>query len=277
MNDQELSPKSRSIAGILAVLFGLFGIFVVPLLLRGTFNKLMTKIVELVKTDPHFIRTPLMVGTWYIAMIGMIMVASVTLIVIAVPLWKGKAWAWPLALSCISLPTIFSIIMILPILVQFGSPPPTVFILVVGLATFLTILLLKPGVGKEKVYRFFAFTFLGIVAGHINVLTMHGFKGILDRPDSPFFGVPDYAVYGFEAPMNLIAIFMCIVAIPLLAARKESGWWLGVIAGCVVVVANLPTHLIRMQTSDFIVATLLGIGLIISLTVPGAKKYLLGE
>jgi hypothetical protein len=169
------------------------------------------------------------------------------------------------------------VIEILPYIVHIGSPPPTVIILVAGLAAYFTILLLKSGDRAEKTARFFAFTMLGIVAGHINVLTMHGFKGILDRPESPLFMDLDHAIYGVEAPMNFIAMIMCIIAIPLLASQKESGWWLGIIAGSVVVVANLPTHLIRMNTSDFIVATLLGAGLILSLALPAARKHLLFE
>lgn len=277
MNDNDFTPTNRKVAAIVAAVFGLFGIFVVPILARNTFNTLTGKLVRLMVEDPHFEMAPMMLTIWFVGMLGITAVACVTLLVTVYPLWKGYPWAWPLALSCISFPTIFAVIEILPYVVHIGTPPPTLIILIAGLAAYLTILLLKKGERGEKVSRFFAFTFLGVVAGHINVLTMHGFKGILDRPGSPLFTDLDHAIYAVEAPMNFIAMIMCIVAIPLLALRKEAGWWLGVIAGSVVVVANLPTHLIRMNTSDFIVATLLGIGLIVSLTLPAARKNLLRE
>jgi len=275
MNTQEFTPKNRAAAAIVSVVFGIFGIFVIPILVRSAFNTLTEKLVRLMVEDPHFEKAPMMLTIWFVGMLGITAVASVTLIVTAYPLWKGKTWAWPVTLCCIALPTIFSVIEILPYVVHIGSPPPTIIALFAGLATYWTILLLKPGERTDKIVRFFAFTFLGVVAGHINVLTMHGFKGILDRPESPLFIDPDHAIYGVEAPMNFIAMIFCILAIPLLASRKEVGWWLGIIAGSTVVVANLPTHLIRMNTSDFIVATLLGAGLITSLALPVSRKHLL--
>jgi len=275
MNENDFTPTTRKVAAIVAAVFGLFGVFVVPILVRATFNGLVGKLIRLMVEDPHFEKAPMMLTIWFVGMLGIAVTASVTLLVTVNPLWKGYPWAWPVALSCVSLPTIFAVIEILPFVVHMGRPPLTVIVLVFGLVTFWTILLLKKGQRGEKVSRFFAFTFLGIVAGHINVLTMHGFKGILDRPESPLFIDLDHAIYGVEAPMNFIAMIMCIVAIPLLASRKEAGWWLGLIAGSIVVVANLPTHLIRMNTSDFIVATLLGIGLIVSLTIPASKRALL--
>ncbi len=276
MTDNDFTPTTRKVAAVVTAVFGLFGAFIVPILVRETFNGLVGKLVRLMVEDPHFEKAPMMLSIWFVGMLGITAVASVALLVTVYPLWKGYPWAWPVALSCISLPTIFAVIEILPFVVHMGRPPLTMIALVFGLATYWTILLLKKGDRGEKISRFFAFTFLGVVGGHINVLTMHGFKGILDRPESPLFMDLDHAIYGVEAPMNFIAMILCIVAIPLLAARKESGWWLGVIAGCVVVVANLPTHLIRMNTSDFIVATLLGAGLIVSLTLPAARKILLG-
>ena len=77
--------------------------------------------------------------------------------------------------------------------------------------------------------------------------------------------------------MNFIAFVMCIMAIPLLTSRKQSGWWLGLIAGVTVIIANYPTHFIRMQTSDFLVAGTLGVLLTISLLIPAFKASLLGK
>jgi hypothetical protein len=277
MNDQEFTPKTRTTMAVITLVFGLFGVFIVPIVVQNTFNTLTETLIRLMVEDPHFKMAPTMLTIWFVGMLGITVVASVTLIVNAYPLRKGKPWAWPLALSCLSLPTIFAVIEILPYVVHIGKPPPTIFILIIGLITYWAILMLKKGDRSNKISHFFTFTLLGVVAGHINVLTMHGFKGILDRPESPLFTDLDHAIYGVEAPMNFMAMIMCIVAIPLLASRNRAGWWLGLIAGSCVIVANLPTHLIRMNTSDFIVATMLGLGLVISLLFPGCKENLLGE
>ena len=118
---------------------------------------------------------------------------------------------------------------------------------------------------------------LGVGPGHVIVLVNHGVKGLLDRSDKPLFVDPMITVYGFEAPLNFIAFTMCIIAIPLLASRsyKLMGWWLGLIAGVTVIIANYPTHFIRMQTSDFFVAGTLGVLLVISLVIPSLKEKLL--
>ena len=68
---------------------------------------------------------------------------------------------------------------------------------------------------------------------------------------------------------------MCILAIPLLAERKPAGWWLALIAGTTVVVANFPTHFTRMVTVDFLVAGILGLILVILLLIPSFKKNLI--
>jgi hypothetical protein len=69
----------------------------------------------------------------------------------------------------------------------------------------------------------------------------------------------------------------CIVAIPLLASKnnKMAGWMLAVIAGIAVTLANYPTHIIRMQTSDFFVAGTLGLGLTVFSLIPAFRKALL--
>jgi len=171
----------------------------------------------------------------------------------------------------------FGLFTSLPYLVQFGKPAPAAAILLTGLITYWWVLMLRKGDRTEKISRFFTFTMLGVVPGHIIVLVNHGVKGLLDRPDKPMFTDPMITIYGFEAPMNFIAFMMCIIAIPLLASRSHKlvGWWLALIAGVTVIVANYPTHFIRMQTSDFFVAGTLGVLLVISLLIPAFKERLL--
>jgi hypothetical protein len=273
--EENFTRKARLTMAILAVVFGIFGAFVVPVLVGTTFSKLVGKLLRLMVEDPHFIQAPKMLTIWFTGMLGITFAASVALIVLAYPLMKGKPWAWSAALVCIALPTIFAVIEILPFVVHIGRPPPTMIALLVGLAVYWTILLSKKGDRMERTARFVVFTLLGVVAGHINVLTMHGFKGILDWPQSPLFSALEHAVYAVEAPANLIAMLMCVAAIPLLASRKKSGWWLALIAGVVVVFANFPTHFIRLKTSDFFVAGTLGLALSISLVVPAFRTRLL--
>jgi uncharacterized membrane protein len=277
MKDDNFTPAARKTMAILAVVVGLFVIFVGPFLIQATLDVLMEKIASLIPTQPQFILTGVLLPIAFITLRGIEVVAGITLALIAYPLWKGDKWAWPVALLCLSLPTMFGVITTLPYIVQFGKPSSAGIILLVGLVVYWTFLLLKKGDRSTKIARFFTFTMLGLVPGHLLVLVNHGIKGLLDRPDKPMFTDPMITIYGFEAPLNSIALVMCIIAIPLLASRsyKLVGWWLGLIAGVTVIIANYPTHFVRMQTSDFFVAGTLGLLLVISLLIPAFKERLL--
>jgi hypothetical protein len=273
--EEHFTKRARVTMTVVAVVFGLFGAIIIPILAGTTFNTLMEKLVHLMVDDPHFQQAPKMLTIWFTGMLGITFVASAALLILAYPLSKGKPWAWGAALSCISLPTIFAVLEILPFVVHIGRPPPTVIALLVGLILYIVILLSKKGDGKTKFARVLVFILLGVIAGHINVLTMHGFKGILDWPNSPMFSALEHAIYAIEAPTNFISMILCIVAIPLLAAEKKAGWWLALVAGAAITLINYPTHFIRMQTWDFFVAGTLGLALVISLVIPGIRKRLL--
>ena len=277
MKDDNFTPADRKTMAILVFIFGLFVTFVGPFLIQSTLDSIMIKVASLIPTKPEFVLTGVLLPIAFIIMRGIDVVAGIALTLIAYPLWKGESWAWPIALSCLSLPTMFGLFTSLPYLVQFGTPAPAAAILLSGLIVYWWVLLLKKGDRTTKIARFFTFTMLGVIPGHIIVLVNHGVKGLIDRPDKPMFTDPMITIYGFEAPMNFIAFIMCIIAIPLLASRSRRlvGWWLGLVAGVTVIVANYPTHIIRMQTSDFFVAGTLGVLLVISLMTPALKEKLL--
>ncbi len=277
MKNDDFTPSARKNMAILVFCFGVFVTFVGPFLIQNTLDAIMTKVAGLIPTKPEFTLTGVLLPIAFIIMRGVDVVAGITLALIAYPLWQGKRWAWPLALSCLSLPTMFGLFISLPYLVQFGKPAPAAAILLIGLIVYWWVLLQKRGEQTTKIARFFTFTMLGVVPGHIIVLVNHGVKGLIDRPNKPMFTDPMITIYGFEAPLNFIAFLMCILAIPLLASEshKETGWWLGLVAGVTVIIANYPTHFIRMQTSDFFVAGTLGVLLVVSLLIPAFKKELL--
>ncbi len=277
MKDDNFTPAARKTMAILAVVVGLFVTFVGPFLIQSSLDAIMEKVASLIPTQPQFTLTGVLLPIAFITLRGIEVVAGIALMLIAYPLWKGEKWAWPVALSCLSLPTMFGVITTLPYIVQFGKPSSAGLILLIGLVAYWTVLLLKKGDRTTKIARFFTFTMLGVVPGHLIVMVNHGIKGLIDRPDKPMFTDPMITIYGFEAPLNFIALVMCIIAIPLLASRshKLTGWWLGLIAGVTVIIANYPTHFVRMQTSDFFVAGTLGVLLVISLLIPVLKERLL--
>ncbi|MFX0047255.1 MAG: hypothetical protein ACFE8G_03715 [Candidatus Hermodarchaeota archaeon] len=281
MNEEHISTKSYHIIAIVALVYGLFASIVTPLLIEATYQVLTTTIVPLIPSEPELTLAPGFITTWFFTIRGIDVVAGITLVVISYYLWKGESWTYPITVSCISLPTLLGVLTTLPYLVHVGSPPPAMIVIVLGLICYFIVLLLKKGDKLEKIARLVVFTLLGVTAGQINVLVMHGIKGIFDNPDAPLLTDPKNAIYGFEVPLNLIGMLMFIFAILLLAndntKRRTLGWFFGLIGGIAVVGANFPTHFIRLVTNDFLLAGVLGAALVISLLIPAFKSRLIGK
>lgn len=279
MNDQDFSQKARQVLTILIIAYGLFVIIAAPFLIQGSLDAIIARVAPKIPDQPEFELTVVFLPIWFFIMRAIDFVAGITLVVVAYSFYKGEKWTWPVVLSALSLPTMFGVLTSLPYVVQFGRPPAAGLVLLFGLVIFWLVLLLRRGSKVERWARFLTFTLLGVTAGHINVLVMHSLKNLIERPDAPYFKDIMYTVYGFEGPINFIAIVFCILAIPFLASetKKMEGWYLALIAGLAVTLANYPTHIIRMQTSDFFVAGSLGLGLAVVTLVPAFRKALLGQ
>lgn len=275
MKENHFSAGGRTAMAVLAVLFGLFIVFCAPFLIQRMLDETLSFIVAHQAAEPGFVIASILLPVFVFLFRAISAVAGIALIVIAYPLWKGEEWAWPAALSCISLPTMFSVLFVLPYLAELGKPPITVVVLLIGLAVYLTFILLKQGSGMDKLARFIALTLLGMLPGHASILVIHSLRSLMTRPDKPLFTDPKITIFGFEGPINFIIMILCIMAIPLLASQKKSGWYLGLIAGIAAIVADYPTHFIRLETSDFFVGGTVGLLLTISLLIPAFKDRLL--
>lgn len=280
--EEEFFESTRMIVAVLAVVFGLFTAIIGTLITQFNLNAMIETIIPLIPSDPHLETAPFFISIFVNILRAISVVAGITLVIIAYPLWKGESWPYPIAVSCISLPTIFSVIVTLPYVVHVGFPPPSAIILIIGLVTIWVFLWLKKGDQLEKITRLVVFTLMGVTAGQINVLVMHGAKAIFETEfniTDPSIIDPKNAIFGLGSPMNFIAFIMLLIAIPLLIARKKSGWYLGLIAGATVVFINIPTQIIRWQVSgdfSFIAAGVFGLLLVISLLLPVFKEKLIG-
>jgi hypothetical protein len=278
MNSVDFTPKARLFLSILMAAFGLFVIVGAPFLIQGSLDAILARVVPKIPKEPDFAMTAILLPIFFFILRAIDVVAGVTLVITAYFFYQGEKWTWPVALSASSLPTIFGVLTTLPHVVQYGRPPAAILILIFGLVTYWAILLFRAGNRIEKWARFLTFTLLGVTAGQINVLVLHSLKSIIVREDKPYFTNIMNTVYAYEGPINFIAFCFCIIAIPLLASEKHkfTGWMLALIAGISVALANFPTHIIRMQTQDFLMGGLLGLGIAVVILIPAFRKALLG-
>ncbi len=274
IGEDGLTPASRRIAAITALAFGGFTVFIAPFLIQVNMSRLIETVLVLGETNPMLKLTPIFIFTWTNITRGIGVVAGIALMIMAIPLLKGEKWAWSAALSFISLPTIYSILIALPYVVQCGFPPPAGICIILGVVAFWIMIVLKEGSKTEKRVRLLVLTTLGVIAGHVNVLIMHGIKGTIDTGFDATVLAPREAVYGFEVPINFVVMVLCMIAIPLVANKKEAGWWMCLVIGFSLIIANVPPQVIRMETVDFIFAAIFGAVLIVSVSIPKFKQYL---
>ncbi|MDD5466937.1 MAG: hypothetical protein PHS96_03950 [Anaerolineales bacterium] len=276
MAETQFSVGGRKAMGILAIVVGLFLVIAAPLMIQRMLNETLAFVSSHAGEEPGFKIAVILLPIFMFIFRAIVVISGIGLIVFSPAMWRGETWAWPVALTFSGLPTITSVLFVLPYLAELGRPPITVALLFIGLATFWTFVLLKPGTPLEKLARFVTLSLLGMLPGHASILVVHGLKALMTNPDKPLYPDPKIAIFGFEGPINFFVMVLCALALYLVAAGKKSGWYLGLIAGIAAVVADYPTHFIRLETSDFLVGGTLGLLLAVSLLIPAFKERLVG-
>jgi hypothetical protein len=79
-----------------------------------------------------------------------------------------------------------------------------------------------------------------------------------------------------------LCAILFFITIYLLAARKFSGWWLGIIAASSILVIDIPTQIIRTvltdsSSLDYLMGAGLAAGLLFSLLFPKFKAVLIDQ
>lgn len=276
MAEAQFSDGGRKAMAILAVIVGVFLVIVAPLMIQRMLNETLAFVSSHAGEEPGFKIAVILLPVFMFIFRALVVISGIGLVVFSPAMWRGEGWVWPVALLFAGLPTITSVLFVLPYLAELGRPPVTVAMLVIGLATFWTFVLLRKGAGMDKLARFASLSLLGMLPGHASILVVHSLKALMTNPDKPLYPDPKIAIFGFEGPINFYVMLLCPIALYLLAAGKKSGWYLGVIAGIAAVVADYPTHIIRMETTDFLVGGTLGLLLVVSLMIRGFKERLVG-
>lgn len=281
-----MKNSSRTIMAVIAALVGLFFVFINPGLVDDTVNKLLMGMTDAgtspMKSVPAL--RMFLSSTWR----GLVVVAGVVLIVSAYALYLGKKWAFPLSLVCLSIAPIGSFYIGLLYMVKTGSFPPAWIAFVLGLLAFWAMLLLEENESKLKIALFVSLTLLGMIGTQAFAFAEHGLRGILPDLTS---SVTDstVGVLRYSGPIMGMIVVLLLITIWLLAARKEAGWWLGLVVGLSMAIGAYPVHFARPKasmalpgstdpsifTSTYFLGGTLGIILVVVLLIPFFKNQLM--
>jgi hypothetical protein len=260
----------------LLVAAGLSMVAAAPFLVQSTLDPMLKGLNEKAAANPRYASGPTLMAIFYPLWRALIFVAGVTCVTIAYGLWKGKGWAWPVALACLAVPAAGGMYMTLPF-VSFVEDafPPSMVITLVGLAGYWGVLLLRSDRASRGI-DLLVFTLLGVVATLSFVVAFGAMRQLMARPGKPMFVSAKIASLTVGGPVSGIGAALVFAAIPLLAARKPAGWWLGLIGGASIAAATLPTFVIS-RSLYYLMGTVGSMILTATLLVPAVRRHLIGS
>lgn len=273
-----MSPSARTTLTALAVVIGLFLVVLAPVIVQTSLDAVLEGLQEAVEDRPQFASGFPLFTLFYPLWRAFIFVAGITLLVCAPIIYKGEQWTLPVTLTAYAMPSIGGMFMFLPYVSWVeGSFPIPMVISFVGLAGFWATLLLKKSDRMQKLVDFLVFTFAGMLATHGFVIGIGAARQLMIRPGSPLYEGVEWWILTMTGDINWLGVVMLIVAIPLLAMRKKSGWWLALIAALSILAIDAPAQLIRTSTLDYLYGSVLALGLLLFLLIPNFKQRLIGE
>ncbi len=270
------TPRGNRIAmSLLLVAAGIFMIAVVPSLVQSTLDPMLQGLMRKAAQDPNYASGPGLMTTFYTLWRALIVCAGIVAIVIAHPLAHEEEWTWPVALTCLAVPAVGGMYMMLPY-VSFvkGHFPPPMPIILTGVIGYWILLLLKKS--EHKGIDFLVFTLLGVASAGSFVLGFGAMRQLMARPGKPLFINEKMVSLSVGGPLNWISAILVFAAIPLLAQRKAAGWWIALIGALCAVVGSVPTYFIT-SSAYYLIGIACGTLLAATLLVPSVKHALIEE
>ena len=293
---QDTTQKGRTLMAVVAGLAGLFLLFLAPFIAMRALNTPLHRLVEIFQVqDPEGVwDTPvgILTATYYV-WVGLFVFAGAALVMIANDVRVGKSWARPLSLMLLAIPSIGGLTMTIPWLVLVMSDalgnsnpdagvPPALPIMLVGLAAYFTVLLTEKSDRNTKIAQVVVFAMLGIVGGFVWMNAQHGVRYFLSAPvflRAEAGGSNPELFYG--GYVNYAAVMLFVPAIGLLAARKESGWYLAMIGAILTFAAAFLSYIDRIGVNpaaaiEWLRGAMLSAVLLAILVIPFFKNHVLG-
>lgn len=262
----------------IAIGVGLLMAIVVPFIVQTSLARVLVGLIAHVDAgNPAFASGIPLFDLFYPVWRAFIFVAGVALIVISQEIRKGKAWTFPLALSLFALPAIGGMFMFLPYVSWVEGFPLPILISLTGLSGFWSFILLGQGEKMQKLARFGALTFIGMLTTHAFTIGVGAQRTMATRPGYPLY--PDFTwwLFNWAGEVNWVAAVLLFLSIPLLAVGRRRGWWLAVIGTIAIMAIDIPTQFFRTKTLDYLYGALLGLGVLVFTVVPYFRRRLLNE
>ncbi len=275
---QETPQKNRTIMAVIAVVIGLLMAYLIPFLTQTSLERVLVGLmVHIDAGNPAFSSGLPLFDFFYPIWRAVIFVAGAALIVISWEIKKGTEWTYPLAISLFALPAIGGMFMFLPYVSWVDGFPLPLTIAVIGLTGYFSFIFLRKAELAEKLTRFGALTFLGMLATHAFTIGIGAQRTMWTRPMHPLYKDFSWWLFNWVGEANWVAVLLIFGAIPLLALGKKKGWWFAVTGSIAILMINVPTQFIRTKTLDYLYGALLAAGTLVFMFVPYLKKHLLTE
>ena len=302
-----MNNSKRMLQAIIAFLSGLFAIFINPRLVDVTVNKFlmgMTKKGSIPMPAAPALR--LFVSfTWR----GVEVMAGIALILAAYGFIKNKKWAFPVALVSLATMPIgsFYTSSFAGYMVKNHTFAPSFTAFIVGLLAFWLLIVLEKR-GKEMWGMIIPLTLLGMIGTQAFAFSEHGLRGIFQAGGfqaglTASIKDPSVGILRYSGPIMAMVLLTIFLAIYYIAAQKEKGWWLAMMAGIGMAVGAIPVHFARPKasfslagasafaegpgvkaagtpsifTSVYFLGGMLGVLLVIVLLIPFFKNQLLSQ
>ncbi len=288
----ETTQKGRLIMTIVAVVVGLFLLFSAPFISMKALTPALHNLTEVhqVQQPDGVWDTPvkILTATFHV-WIALFVFGGATLLVIAKDIYADKKWARPVALTMLALPSMGGMTMVIPWMVLVWSDalgnkvssgmPAALPIMLIGLAGYFIMLLAEKADAKTKIAQAVTFGALGVVGGMVFMNAQHGVRHFLTK--GPFYEAsesnPELFLGGF---VMYAAVAFFFVAIYLMAARKESGWYFAMITGIVTFAAAFLAFVDRYNVpsgQEWLRGAMLSAVFIAIIAIPWFRKRIYGE
>ena len=275
---QETPQKNRTIMSIIAIVIGLMMAYLIPFLAQTSLERVLEHLIAHIDAgNPAFTSGLKLFDFFYPVWRALIFVAGAALIVISQEIKKGTEWTYPVAITLFAIPSIGGMFMFLPYVSFVPGFPLPLTISVIGLAGYISFILLRKAEKVVKWTRLGVLFFLGMLTTHAFTIGVGAQRTMATRPGYPLYKDFTWWLFDWAGTVNWVAVLLLFAAIPLLAVGKRKGWWLAVTGSIAILMINIPTQIIRTKTLDYFYGAILAIGVLVFTMVPYFKKALLED